>query len=92
MRNPGRDKAVPLEVVAPGTDGVGYCGDAEKALIFRLEHPAQPALQTVLTVLEMHWQSALDQLWPALQQLLVTLQQVRQRFDQLVLQQFAETG
>ncbi|MCY1176856.1 hypothetical protein D9M73_171430 [compost metagenome] len=54
VRNPGRDKTVPLQVVAPGTDGVGYCGDTEKALIFRLEHPAQPALQTVLTVLEMH--------------------------------------
>lgn len=76
MRDPRGNQAVPLEVVAPGTDGVGYGGDAEQALVIRLEHTAQPAFEPVLAVLEMHRQSALDQLWPALQQLLVTLQQV----------------
>ncbi|MNC28158.1 hypothetical protein D3C75_763570 [compost metagenome] len=67
VRDPGRDQAVPLEGVTPGTDGVGYGGDAEQALVIRLEHPPQPAFEAMLAVLEMHWQCPLDQLRPALQ-------------------------
>ncbi|MNH16929.1 hypothetical protein D3C79_765810 [compost metagenome] len=92
MHDPRRDKPVPFVVIAPGADGVRYRGDTEQALIFCLVNPAQPAFEAMPALFEMNRQCAFDQERPALQQLTMALQQIRQGLNQLGLQELAKTG